>query len=371
MKIVMVCPDWFPFSAGLAQSCYETCDNLIQNGHQVRVIVAKDKNLDSHGLDVYPIRYLFRLLGKNPISVFLFHKIRDHIKWADIICIFSYIYEMNGRIAFFKKIHLFKKPLVHFYRGSLEPIPVKKISFLTKISKKLYDATYGKMVFNIPDLVISNSEPTISLIKEKFSPKNKIVYINNALRFTDYPSWKSENKRVLFIGRLVENKGISFFPEIIKNIPKDWIFTVVGNGPMKNVIENIKAKFSNIEIIEKLPHSSLLNLISNSDILILPTFAEGAPRAVMEASAIGIPSIAFNVGDMPNMIPEMCGYCIEPFNIDDFCRKLKELIENPELRRKMGENARNHAEKTFDWKKVYPKIEKELINLLETTNLSL
>lgn len=363
MNILMICPDWFPFSAGLAQSCYETCLELIKQGHQLKLIVAKDENIDDKGLDVYPVKYLFRLLGINPIVLGYYRKIKNLIEWSDLVSVFSYMYEMNSRIALYKRIGLLKKPLVHFYRGSLESDFLNRMPWTTRVAKHLYDKFLGSLLFRYPDLIISNSELTIKLMRQKFHAKNTIIYINNALNFEEYPEWKKESKRVLFIGRFVVNKGIQFFPKIISTIPSDWTLTLVGGGPMYPIIADLKSKYPNIEIYDKLPHLELMNLIAHSDILVLPTFAEGAPRAVMEASAVGIPSICFSVGDVKNLIPSNCGFAIEPYNIEDFCSKLLKLIKDKELRQKMGKNARKYAMQVFDWKIVAPKINAVLTNI--------
>jgi glycosyltransferase involved in cell wall biosynthesis len=273
------------------------------------------------------------------------------------------MYEMNSRISFFKKIGLIRKPVVLFYRGSFESNFLNYIPLKTKLAKIFFDNLFGRLIFKNSDLVISNSEPTLAIIRKKFNNKNKMVYINNALYYSEYPKWSKSNKRVLFIGRFVINKGIQYIPQILEKIPKDWIFTAVGGGPLMDYMQKLALQYPNLEIHNNMPHEKLIKLIQNSDILVLPTFAEGAPRAVMEASAVGIPSISFAVGDVPNIIPSNCGYSISPFDIDTFCEKLEYLIENPIKRTEMGKNARDFAKKVLDWRNVFPKLEKELIKL--------
>ena len=51
----MVCPDWFPIRGGLSQTCYELCRELLNHGHELRVIVAGDESVESKGLDVFPV----------------------------------------------------------------------------------------------------------------------------------------------------------------------------------------------------------------------------------------------------------------------------------------------------------------------------
>lgn len=362
----MVCPDWFPFSAGLAESCYNTCKQFEKHGHSVRVVVAKDKDVDHKDLDVYEVPYAIRLLGRNPITLNLWSKIKKHIEWCDVVCLFSYMYEMNSRIVWYRKLGKFQKPIVQFYRGSLENDSLKSLSLVTQLAKLMYDKTCGRLMFKDVDHVISNSGPTINLIKQLYRvPEKKLSYIKNAIYVNEFPKWKKENKRIVFVGRLVENKGVHLFEKIVKGIPNNWRFSIIGDGPLINVVKSLSKSYKNIEILGKLPHDKCVNVVSKSDINILPTYAEGSPRSVMEASASGVPSISFAVGDVVNTIPKGCGYFIKPFDTDDFCNKLKKLIDNKDLRQKMGTNSLRFSRKEMDWKVVYPEIEKIITKVVK------
>src|SRR3989338_3158687 len=111
MKILMCCPDWFPFSAGLAQSCYELCKQFEKQGHQVKILVAKDQGLEEKGLEVIALPYITRLLGRNPLFFHLYQKIKDYLSWADVVCVFSYMYLMNSSIVSLRKKGKYSKPL--------------------------------------------------------------------------------------------------------------------------------------------------------------------------------------------------------------------------------------------------------------------
>lgn len=371
MKILMVCPDWFPFSAGLAQSCYETCKQMQKAGHEVRVLVAADPNINSKGLEVYPIKYLIRLLGMNPIVFNYYSKIKEHIKWCDIVCTFSYMFEMNSRVVLYRKLKMIKEPIVHFYRGSLDDNCLDMLSPKTRVAKQLYDNTCGSIIFKGSDMIISNSEPTVSFIQDKYNRVDNVFYVNNALDVSEYPVSTHKKKRVIFVGRFVENKGVKLFPKILEALPKDWNFTAVGGGLLYPLLESYTKQYSNFTVLDKVDHTVLKQIISESAILVLPTYAEGAPRAVMEASACGIPSICFEVGDVKNIIPNGTGFSIPLYDIDLFVDRLKYLIANEIIREEYGDNARLFAEQTLDWKKTYPKIDILLSHIVESKLLKL
>ncbi|NQU79395.1 glycosyltransferase family 4 protein [Candidatus Woesearchaeota archaeon] len=366
MKILMFCPDWFPFSAGLAQSCYNTCKQMEKAGHEVRVIVAEDTGLDKKDLDVVAVPYAIRLLGRNPIVWNLWEKVRKHVQWCDVVCLFSYMYEMNSRMVWLRKKGRFDKPIVHFYRGSLESDSLKHLSPLIRFAKMAYDRTCGKLMFKDVDKVISNSGPTLLVMKKMYGVSGKkLAYVKNALFVDDYPKWSKKNKRIIFVGRLIENKGVGFFSQIIKSIPSDWKLTIVGDGPMEEDVKELAKAHNNIEMVGKVSHDKCKKIVADSDINVLPTYAEGSPRSVMEASASGVPSISFAVGDVVNTIPPGCGYAIKPYDINDFCAKLEKLIKDSELRQEMGRKSLEFARKEMDWSVVYPKIDKILMNVVK------
>jgi len=365
MKILMVCPDWFPNSAGLAQSCYDLCKQFETHGHSVKIIVAKDKRVDKKGMDIKEVPFISRLGGRNPLPWRLWKNIKDDVESCDVVCLFSYMYIMNSFIASYRGKGLIKKPVIHFYRGSLESEFLNHVSFFTKISKQMYDLLLAKPLFRDVDMVISNSGPTLKIMEEKFgADSNKLNYIKNALNVKEYPKWKREHKRVIFIGRLVDNKGVCFFERILQSIPKKWKFTVVGDGPLRDEIIKLKKKYFNLDFVGKVNHRECLNLLSRSDINVLPTFAEGSPRSVMEASACGVPSISFAVGDVVNTIPKNCGFAIKPYDIEEFCKSLELLISDSVFRQEMGRNSLKFAEENLEWSIVYPKIEKLVQGLI-------
>lgn len=371
MKILMVCPDWFPNSAGLAQSCYDTCKQLESHGHEIKVIVAKDKEIDSKDLDVKEISYLTRLGGRNPLAFNIYKKIKDEVEWCDVIGLFSYMYIINSKIAKLRCKGVINKPVIHFYRGSLESNFTKYVSLFTKLSKNAYDKVYAPAMFKCVDHVISNSGPTLALMEQKFgADESKLSYVKNALYVDEYPKWEKENKRIVFIGRLVDNKGIKFFERIMKSIPSDWEFAIIGDGPLRKEVFKLMKEHKNIRFVGKQSHEKCLKLISESDINVLPTFAEGSPRSVMEASACGVPSISFAVGDVVNIIPNDCGYAITPYNIDEFCNKLEFLIKNKKGRERMGRHALKFVEENMDWKVVYPQVEKIIKEVVEEGEVS-
>ena len=91
-------------------------------------------------------------------------------------------------------------------------------------------------------------------------------------------------------------------------------------------------------------------LLMKSHIMAFPSYyMEGLPKSLIEANAIGRPIITSNsVGCKETVIDGYNGFLIPPKDIDALTEKLDLLIENKDLRVRMGKNARIYAEKYFD-----------------------
>jgi glycosyltransferase involved in cell wall biosynthesis len=365
MKILIICPDWFPFAYGLGEASYEFAKRAEKEGHEVVLLTASRKRLEPRDVNLKTVRTIVNPLGRNPIVLGLYKKIKEED--YDVILLYSYMYEMNARVAIWRKLGLIKKPVILMYRGSLEDDVLRHLSLPVKIAKKVYDKTYGAAVFKCSDFVISNSKPTLDVMHRKYGlDYKKLAYVPSSANLSDYKISKLNNKRVLFNGRLIENKGVKFFEQIVSNIPKDWKFTIVGNGPLEDHVLELKKKYKNIEYLGKIPKKESNEKFSKADVIILPTFAEGFPRAILDACASGVPTVAFDVGDIGNVLDNnKNGYAIPNYNIDLLIKKMKLLIENEQLRKKKGAAARRYAEKNLSWNVNYVRTINLIKNVIE------
>ena len=281
--------------------------------------------------------------------------------WCDVIVLFSYMFEMNSRVVRLRQKGRFGKPVILFYVGSLDENVLAYLSLTTRLGKILYDRTFGKRLFTHVDRVIANADIGPELRRRGYETSRQgLVVVHGAIHVADYPHQLKEQQQVVFVSRLVENKGVRYFPEITRMLPPDWSFVIVGDGPDRKNVETWGARRPQVKVLGTLSHEDTKQVIGSSAVLVLPTFAEGSPRVVMEASACGVPSIAFAVGDVKNMIPAECGYAIEPFDIEEFCERLQHLVTHPVERRAMGRMARGLVEAQFDWSAVYPTIDDTL-----------
>ncbi len=192
MKILIICPDWFPNISGFGTSCYEFSEKA-KKEHKITILTPSQKGLDKKELDVRPVHQLTNLLGRNPLVLGLLNEIKK--TEYDIILLYSYMFEMNSRVAMYRKLGIIKKPVILMYRGSLEDDVLLHLNTSTRIAKKTFDKTLGAAVFKYSDFIISNSKPTIQTMKGKYGIQEwKVKYIPNSVVISEYKKARSKTK---------------------------------------------------------------------------------------------------------------------------------------------------------------------------------
>jgi glycosyltransferase involved in cell wall biosynthesis len=113
------------------------------------------------------------------------------------------------------------------------------------------------------------------------------------------------------------------------------------------------------------PHGSdYLNHMASFDIHLLPSREDPYPLVVLDAAGFAIPTICFsNAGGTPEFVENDCGYCVAFGDLLAMAHKLNTLVENAELRTKMGHAAREKVYKKHD----YEKQTQEIIKLIKSS----
>jgi len=92
-----------------------------------------------------------------------------------------------------------------------------------------------------------------------------------------------------------------------------------------------------IELVRAAPNPVILPIISGCLALIHPSRCEGGPRTVIEALAAGVPVIASDVGFVPELVRDAeNGFIVREGNVVELEARMRELLADPELRRRMG-----------------------------------
>lgn len=162
-------------------------------------------------------------------------------------------------------------------------------------------------------------------------------------------NWK-DKFIVLFVGRLIVEKGLEELLESAKNWNQNIKLVIIGSGPLEAKVKEVSSKYKNIEFRGVVNQDKLPLYYSGSDVLVVPsTSEEGFGRVILEALACGTPVIGANRGAISEAINEDVGKLINisPKNITQvveyFYESRDKLVE-------LAKNCRNFAERRYSEK---------------------
>jgi len=154
--------------------------------------------------------------------------------------------------------------------------------------------------------------------------------------------------RVLFVGALIQRKGIGYLLDAVDQLGSQVELTLVGRRFQAN--SRVDAACSRWRWFESLPHSGVLDLMREAEVLVLPSLTEGCALVVLEALACGLPVIVTpNTGSLGFVRDEREGFIVPVSRSDAIAERLYTLSCDRELLAAMSRNAHaTAAEKSWE-----------------------
>lgn len=150
---------------------------------------------------------------------------------------------------------------------------------------------------------------------------------------------KGRKINALYVGGLSQRKGIAYVFEAIKGLEDKINLTVVGSGNIKGC-KALREELRKVTYIPTLPHSEVLKLMSESDVLIFPSLFEGFGLVITESMSQGTPVITTNRTCGPDIITDgKDGWIVNAGESQPIRLLLESFIANPSQLEKTGRNA--------------------------------
>lgn len=148
---------------------------------------------------------------------------------------------------------------------------------------------------------------------------------------------------LLFVGKLNTLKGADLLPQILERSGVDIPLLVAGDGELRGVL----AQAQGVELLGWISNAEILGLLARTQALVFPSrWAEPLARTLLEAQALGVPTVAFHSGGTCDTIrSDFNGLLAD--SVDGFAAQLRRLVSNPELRATLGANAKRLAQEKF------------------------
>ena len=223
---------------------------------------------------------------------------------------------------------------------------------------------YKKQLSSFNELYAVNDETKNIMQQVANKPCKKIceISIGENFKALNVTHIKKQPVEIVYLGRLIEFKGIMLLMDVIKNIKTDIPFHVSlnGKGELENEIKQYIKKYkleNTVAVKGNIDYSQVIGVYQNADIFVHPTLRDSAGTVFIEAIANKLPIVALDQSFAHDLSEHECGLFVNTEQskeeiINEFAGKLKELIENYDLRVKLGQNGYDYANTylTMDYK---------------------
>lgn len=227
-------------------------------------------------------------------------------------------------------------------------------------------------------VVFQNDDDNKLFLNKEVITKERCAFTNGSgINLDEYfysPEPEDGPVKIIFTARMVEDKGTLVLIDAAKRLEDKYKqkaqFLLCG-GLDTNPHGITKEKLEHLcdgSYIQWLGYrKDVKELLKRSHIMAFPSwYREGLPKSVIEAEALGRPVVTTDsVGCKDTVIDGYNGYIVKPKDPAQLAAAIKRLIDNSELRRKMGRNAREFAVQRFDIEdviKVHLKIYHDLLS---------
>jgi glycosyltransferase involved in cell wall biosynthesis len=156
----------------------------------------------------------------------------------------------------------------------------------------------------------------------------------------------SKDTDVMFVGRLSDQKNVAGLLEAVETPVVS--LTVVGDGPQRELLERARSRLGErLQWFDHVPHADLPALMGRARVFALPSLWEGHPKALIEAMAAGMAVVGADSPGIREVVRHgetgwLCGTGAESIR-----QEIMHLLDRPELRRRLGRNARTYAVENF------------------------
>ena len=349
---------------------------LVTKGGADRVIAEKANWLAEHGDEIAIVTDT--QLGREPVF-----PLSPKVKLIDLAIDFSkeYGHSFPVRIwMYYKLMYQYRKKMKALLRHDHPDIVIstlgRDISFITKIkdgSIKMGEAhTTKRFIRNFHllekkncllkyltkyfrwnmDRQVSKLDALVVLTnqdKEDWGHLLPVYVIPNSFPF--YPEYPSacENKQAIIVGRYNSAKGYNYLIDAWSDVYKkhpDWIINIFGSGEYK---EKVRKQINDYGlqdvVIMNDPTDTIMEEYLKSSIYVMSSVFEGFAMVLLEAMACGLPCVSFDCPYGPrNVITDgEDGFLVDYLNSKALADSICKLIENEDLRKRMGKIGRKNV----------------------------
>ena len=237
---------------------------------------------------------------------------------------------------------------------------------ILNFAQRTYIHTIGHTVFKDTTKVICLTLHDAIKIRRYGCPAEKIRIIPNGVDVDKFrPEGDEVESLILWVGRFVQEKGLEYLIKGLHIVAKKQPavkLAMTGDGPLLPKIQRIVKRYKlteNVIFLGLRSREEIPSIINKASIYALPSLNEGMPYALLEAMACGKPVVGSDIPGISDVITHgQNGLLIPPRNSEALANAILKLLDDGNLRRRLGRNARRLMVEKYSWNIITNKIEK-------------
>ena len=350
-------------SAGIATSIKNLAVALVKKKVKVFVFVyhqEQNEIINDEGVEIHLIKsninnifgwYSNRKYINRYINSVVKNKSIDILEapdWTGITAFMRFkvpiIIRFHGSDAYFCKLDGRKQKFKNYW---FEKNAIKNAS--AYIAPTAYAGDVTRKIFNLDARKIKTIHYGLQV--ENFINQNPEVYNKNT---------------ILYIGTIIRKKGVlelaKIFNKVVIDNPNAELILIgsdstdlkTGTNSTYKLVEGLLSRQAKnqVKYLGQVPYSEVKEYIKKAHVCAFPSFAETLGMVTIESMALQKPVVNTNIGWAQELIDDgLNGYLVHPSDIDLYSAKILKLLNNIDLCLKMGKEARQKVEKTFDIEK--------------------
>jgi glycogen synthase len=197
------------------------------------------------------------------------------------------------------------------------------------------------------DMVTVNSQFMSVELTDRGLPIRKLRVVKNGVDtdvFRPSPDWPTDDGYILFVGRLVEQKGVEYllraFSYVHQKFPEVRL-KIIGHGEFDAWLERLSVNLTlstHVEFLKWAAHEQLASLYQRARLVVVPSVFEPFGMVALEAMACKRPVVASRIGGLKEIVQHgETGFLVHPKDHLDLAQWMMTLLSDAGLRNRMGE----------------------------------
>lgn len=371
MKILQVCHYYPPHVGGIEVHASALSRKLARAGHEVTVYTSNSpKGPSREVMDGVCVHRFMPWLSpmNNPITPGILVRNFGESNF-DLVHVHGHLHMLGNSTMLSSFLNRY--PIVLTSHGATLGLQGwrKPIEFT-------YHHSLGRIMLRRADRIVALSDSQVPVLTGLGAERGRIRVIPNWIDLTelvldvDSAAFRirhgiGSGKLVLFVGLLTARKGAHYLLEALKYSDSRYELAIVGGEPeggggvRRALVDQAERLDVNdrVKFLGMLSKKELAAAYQAADLVVLPSLAEGMPFVLLEAMAYGRAVLATDIPGNRDVVKDNDnGWLVEPMNSGELGRKIDLMLDNDDLRERLGARAKADIEKKYSWDVVFGQI---------------